>query len=467
MPAARSTGRLAAAVTLVAGLALSGCEADGDSRERPGDGGRTAAAAPVLREPATTWELRADTVVPGGRFAPLAPVGDDEVPRPGGVVVGDVLVTAITDQGSDEGATPSLLVGISSGGKVLWKGTDYTGCWTPDHTALYCTRGNALVRVDAETGGSGAGAGVRVAPGTAPVLDDGVLYVVTTPEGADETAYPPPFAIAALDATTLESVWPGGPAGTAQLAGFGAGSPALDLSGEEVSVAAWKETPSGQPDATQFELDRASGKVLGSTPLGKSAFLERPWTVRRGFGNDRLDVLLGDEVLLRVEGQPWDSQDQRLTTVEGRVGVGATLYDVTTGRPVWERSDLGDELTGWRWTADRAQVAVTGYDTKSQKMLTTYLDADTGRTLWSGPGSDLAPTETPDAFVQVASDYETSWVVQALDRATGEVAWEEDVSALGKEGYDDGVSPGGPYVSPSAVWVVGGSTLVGFTGFAD
>ena len=189
--------------------------------------------------------------------------------------------------------------------------------------------------------------------------------------------------------------------------------------------------------------------------------------MHRGFGNDKLEVLLGDEVLLQLEGQPWDTQDQRLTTTEGRVGVGATLYDVTTGRPVWERPDLGDELAGWRWTADRAQVAVTAYDAKAQKMLTTYLDADTGKTLWSGPGTDVAPTETPDAFVQVASDYATSWVVQALDRTSGEVAWEKDVSALGKEGYDDGISPGGPYVSPSAVWVLGTSTLVGFTGFAD
>lgn len=470
MPAARSTGRLVAAVTLVAGLGLTACDADGGAPERPDDGGRTTAAAAVLHEPATTWELRADTVVPGGRFAPLAPVGDDEVPQPGGVVVGDVLVAAVTagDEGAegDEGAG-LLLVGVSGAGKVLWKGDDYGACWTPDHTALYCTRGDALVRVNAETGGSGAGAAVTLAPGSSPVLDDGVLYVVVTPQGADESAYPPPFAVAALDATTLKSVWPGGPAGTAQLAGFGAGSPALDLSGEEVSVAAWKETPSGQPDATQFELDRASGKVLGSTPLGKGAFLERPWTVRRGFGNDKLDVLLGDEVLLQLEGQPWDSQDRRLTTTEGRVGVGATLYDVTTGQPVWERSDLGDDLAGWRWTADRAQVAVTGYDTKAQKMLTTYLDADTGKTLWSGPGTDVAPTETPDAFVQVASDYATSWTVQALDRTTGEVAWSKDVSALGKEGYDDGISPGGPYVSPSAVWVVGASTLVGFTGFAD
>jgi hypothetical protein len=467
MPAAPSTGRFVAAVTLVAGLGLAACEAGEDTPEQPGDGDRTTAAAAVLHEPATTWELRADTVLPGGRFAPLAPVGDDEVPQPGGVAVGDVLVAAVTDQGKDDAgaAAPSLLIGVSGAGKVLWKGTDYTGCWTPDHTALYCSRGNALVRVNAETGGSGAGAEVSVAPGTAPVLDDGVLYVVVTPPGADENAYPPPFAVAALDAATLKSVWPGGPAGTRELAGFGAGSPTLDLSGDDVSVAAWKETPSGQPDATEFDLDRATGKVLGSTPLGKSSFLERPWTVRRGFGNDKLEVLLGDEVLLQLKGQPWDTQDLRLTTTEGRVGVGSTLYDVTTGRPVWERPDLGDDLAGWRWTADRAQVAVTGYDAKAQKMLTTYLDADTGKTLWSGPGTDVAPTETPDAFVQVASDYATSWVVQALDRTSGEVAWEKDVSALGKEGYDDGVSPGGPYVSPSAVWLVGASTLVGYTGF--
>ncbi|WGY03405.1 hypothetical protein QI633_06490 [Nocardioides sp. QY071] len=466
MPAAPSTGRLVAAVTLLAGLGLAACDADEGGPEGPDDGDRTTAAAAVLHEPATTWELRADTVLPGGRFAPLAPAGDDEVPQPGGVVVGDVLVAAITDQGKgDDGAAASLLVGVSAAGKVLWKGEDYGGCWTPDHAALYCTRGNALVRVNAETGGSGAGAEVTVAPGSTPVLDDGVLYVVVTPAGADETAYPPPFAVAALDATTLKSVWPGGPAGAAELAGFGSGSPALDLSGDDVSVAAWKETPSGQPDATQFELDRASGKVLGSTPLGKGSFLERPWTVRRGFGNDKLEVLLGDEVLLQLEGQPWDTQDQRLTTTEGRVGVGATLYDVTTGKAVWERADLGDDLAGWRWTADRKQVAVTGFDAKAGKMQTTYLDAESGKTLWSGPGTDVAPTETPDAFVQVASDYATSWVVQALDRTSGEVAWEKDVSAIGKEGYDDGVSPGGPYVSPSAVWLVGASTIVGFTGF--
>ncbi|TNM40524.1 hypothetical protein FHP29_10800 [Nocardioides albidus] len=472
MSPASPTGRLAAAL-LVAGLGLVACDGGRPDPDRPGGSdpstGGSGSAAAVLHEPASTWELRADTVVPGGKFVPLAPAGDDEVPQPGGVVVGEVLVAAITDQAQDDadpGARPvtPLLVGVSAEGKVLWKQEGYGGCWTPDHAALYCTRGDALVRVDAATGGSGAGADVRVAPGSTPILDDGVLYLVVTPEGTDESAYPPPFAVAALDATSLKDVWTG-PGGLAELRGYGAGSPALDLSGDDVSVAAWKDTPSGQADATQFELDRASGKVLGSAHLGKSSFFERPWTVHRGFGDDKLEVLLGDEVLLKLSGQAWDTQDSRLTTTEGRLGVGSTLYDVTTGKAVWERPDLGDELSGWRWTSDRTQVAVTGFDAKKGTMVTTYLDAETGKTLWSGPGTEIAPSETPDAFLQVATDYAKSWVVQALDRTSGEVAWSHDVSALGKEGYDDGISPGGPYVSDEAVWVVGAGTLAGFTGF--
>lgn len=474
MPTAAPTGRLVAVVTLVAGLGLAACDGGAGGTEKPGRTDATPApAAAVLHEPGTTWELQADAVVPNGRFVPLAPVGDDEVPQPAGVVVGDVLVAAVAadadapdapDAPDAEESAP-LLVGVSAAGEVLWRGKDYGSCWTPDEASLYCTRGNALVRVDAETGGAGAGAGVSVAAGSAPVLDDGVLYVVVTPPDADEAAYPPPFAVAALDASTMKSVWADTPAGTTDLRGFGAGSPALDLSGDHVSVAAWKDTPSGQADATQFELDRATGKVLGSSHLGKGAFLERPWTVHRGFGNDELAVLRGDEVLLELSGQPWDTQDGRLTTPEGRVGVGTTLYDVTTGEPLWERPDLGDELSGWRWTADRAQVAVTGYDAKAGAMLTTYLDADTGATRWTGPGTDDAPTETPDAFVQVTTDHATSWAVQALDRTSGAVAWSKDVTAIARDGYDDGLSPGGPYVSPSAVWLLGSTTLVGYTGF--
>ncbi|GAA3548394.1 PQQ-like beta-propeller repeat protein [Nocardioides daeguensis] len=464
MPVASPAGRFVAVVTLMAGLGLTGCSGDEDpGRSGPGkaDDTRPQPAAAVLHEPGTTWQLQADTVVPGGRFVPLTPVGDDEVPQPSGVVVGEVLVTAVAGQGPD--AEP-LLVGVSGAGKVLWRGQGYAGCWSPDAAALYCVRGEALVRVDAETGGAGPGAAVAVAPGSAPVLDDGVLYVVTKPPGADETAYPPPFTLSALDAATLKSVWPPD-AGVAPLRGFGAGSPALDLNGDHVSVAAWKDSPDGQPDATQLELDRATGKLLGSTHLGKSSFLERPWTVHRGFGNDKLEVLLGDEVQLRLKGQPWDTQDDRIVSTEGRVGVGSTLYDATTGQPVWERADLGDELDGWRWTADRTQVAVTGYDAKAGTMATTYLDAATGTTQWTGPGTDTAPTETPDAFLQVATDHATSWAVQALDRRTGDVAWSKDVSELARAGYDDGIALGGPYVSPSAVWALAATTLVGYTGF--
>ncbi|WP_436699487.1 hypothetical protein [Nocardioides sp. BYT-33-1] len=463
------TGRLVAALTLGAGLALGACDGGGDpggdGPDRTGDGAEspTAAAAAVLHEPGTTWELRADDVVPNGRFAPLTPAGDDEVAGPSAVVVGDVLVTAVADQSS--GDAPPLLVGVSADGTVLWRGTDFGSCWTPDHASLYCTRGDALVRVDATSGGAGTGADVTPAPGSAPVLDDGVLYLVVTPPGADESAYPPPFAVAALDATTLASVWPDGPAAVEELTGLGAGSPALDLSGEAVSVAAWKDTPSGQPDATQFELDRATGEVLGSAHLGKSSFLDRPWTVRRGFGNDRIEVSRDGQVLFERSGQPWDSQDDRLVSPEGRIGVGSTLYDVATGEAVWERPDLGDELSGWRWTADRAQVAVTGFDTKAGKMTTTYLDAATGETLWSGPGSDVAPTETPDAFVQVETDFESSWFVHAIDRVTGEVAWSEDVSEAARAGNEDGLPLGGPYVSAGAVWALGATTLVGFTDF--
>ncbi|MCR1782814.1 hypothetical protein KVF89_09735 [Nocardioides carbamazepini] len=472
MSAGSPTGRLVAALTLVTGLALAACDGGGDDPDRPDDGTAkpTVAAAAVLHDPERTWELRAADVVPNGRFAPLGPVGDDEVAGPSAVAVGDVLVAAVADEGAkgaDEGADDAapLLVGVSGDGKVLWRGKDFGACWTPDHASLYCTRGNALVRVNPESGGAGAGADVAVAPGSAPVLDDGVLYVVVTPPGADESAYPPPFAVAALDAMTLTSVWPDGPAAVEELAGLGAGSPALDLSGDHVSVAAWKDTPSGQADATQFDLDRATGAVLGSSHLGKGAFLDRPWTVRRGFGNDKIEVSRDGQVLFQQAGQPWDSQDDRLVSPEGRLGVGSTLYDVTTGDPVWERPDLGDELSGWRWTADRAQVAVTGFDTKAGKMTTTYLDAATGATLWSGPGSDVAPTETPDALLQVETDFESSWLVHAIDRASGDVAWTKDVSEVGRAGNKSGLPLGGPYVSSGTVWVLGATTLVGFTDF--
>jgi len=460
-------GRSVAVLVLAAGVSLAGCDGGGDGGDggarRSGDGtGADGPRAAVLNEPARTWEVHAADVVPNGRFVPLAPVGDDEVPQPGGVVVDDVLVTAVAGDGTDDAP---LLVGVSGDGEVLWRGEDYGSCWAPDHTSLYCSRGNALVRVNPSSGGAGAGAEVAVAPGSEPVLDDGVLYVVVTPPGADESAYPPPFAVAALDATTLRSVWPDTTAAVEELTGLGAGSPALDLGGETVSVAAWKDTPSGEPDATQFELDRASGEVVGSTHLGKGAFLDRPWTVRRGFGNDRIEVSRDGQVVFERSGQPWDSQDDRLVSPDGRLGVGSALYDVATGAAVWERPDLGDELSGWRWTADRAQVAVTGFDTTAGKMTTTYLDADTGQTLWSGPGSDVAPAETPEAFVQVETDYQSSWVVQAIDRASGDVAWSKDVTEVGRAGNDDGLSVGGPYLSPATVWALGATTLVGLTGF--
>ncbi|WP_408896400.1 PQQ-binding-like beta-propeller repeat protein [Nocardioides sp. R1-1] len=464
MSTAPTARRLAAAAALVTGLGLAACDAGAERPGRPGEPDRPAAAV-VLGEPGRDWEVRAADIVPNGRFVPLAPVGDDEAGDPAGVVVGDVLVAAVADEGAEDAAP--LLVGITGDGEVRWRGRGYGACWSPDDVALYCTRGTALVRVDPETGGAGARADVTPAPGDAPVLDDGVLYVVVTPPGADEDAYPPPFAVAALDAETLERRWSADAGGLAELRGLGAGSPALDLTGPNVSVAAWRETRFGQADASQLELDRETGSVLSTTHLGKGAFLERPWTVRRGFGNDRLAVSRDGQPLLELSGQPWDSRDGRLTTPEGLVGVGPALYDATTGEAVWERPDLGDELSGWRWTADRAQVAVTGFDPKAGEMTTTYLDARTGETQWTGAGSDVAPAETPDAFVQVRTDHSSSWVVEALDRDTGEVAWSRDVTPVGRAGNEDGLAIGGPYVSTGTVWALGATTLVGFTDFPD
>ncbi|WP_345102357.1 hypothetical protein [Nocardioides kongjuensis] len=191
--------------------------------------------------------------------------------------------------------------------------------------------------------------------------------------------------------------------------------------------------------------------------------------MHRGFGNDKLEVLLGDEVLLQLEGQPWDTQDQRLTTTtEGRVGVGATLYDVTTGRPVWERPDLGDDLAGWRWTADRAQVAVTAYDAKAQKMLTTYLDADTGRPSGPAPGPTSRRPRPPTPSSRSRATTRPRGSSRRSTAPPGRWRGRRTSARSARRGTTTASRPAAR-TSPRAPCGCGGwtSTLVGFTGFAD
>ncbi len=474
LAAPRRLATVLATVALVTVPTLSACGGGdgepGKSGASPSDGTPAEAATGVLKKPGTTWTLQASDIVKGGRFEPMGSVGDDDVPSAAGISVGGVLVVLAADESGGEGAP--VLAGVSGAGKVLWKGSGFTGCWGLDDTTLVCQRGNALVRVDPTNGSASGGAAVTLSPGTRPVLSDGVVYAVVTPADANASAYPPPFAVTALDAASMKSVW-SKDVGVEEFRGLGPGSPALDLGGDNVSVSAWKEAPSGEADATQFELDRKSGAVLSTTPLGKSRFLETPWTIHRGFGTDKIEVTEGDQVLLKVNGQTWDSQDGRLISADGLIGIGDALYDVSAddpSTPVWQRTDLGKDA-GWRWTRDRSQIAVAGYDKKSDRMALSYLDPKTGKTLWSGPGADGVPAETADAFVQIATDYEKSWTLQALDRKTGDIGWTADLTAVGKAGDRDGTSITGPYVSTgdasTAVWALGRDTLTGWTDFGD
>ena len=155
--------------------------------------------------------------------------------------------------------------------------------------------------------------------------------------------------------------------------------------------------------------------------------------------------------------------------VDGRVGVGPTLYELALGAALWSRDDLYVEdedgfANTWRWSSDPDIVlADDPYDEFSESSGgDTLLDAATGDTLFYSDTQLYSQNSliTDDA-VAVGDRFGE---LQVLSRETGEPAWDEDLSGLtlteASDAYWSGIVS-----TDSALVVMGTDEIVGFTDF--
>lgn len=462
-PVRRRRRGLVSALALVVVLAGAGVAATvvltGEDDAEPGDrtgptlsvaeSGSLDGAATLLSEPADEWTLDFDEVLADGSIyftfegdQMLFPLGDT------------VVLELVTYDESDMPDGPGVLAGVDSAtGDVLW--TRDTGLGAE---CFAVEARSAVACVDEEDAGSvllDARTGAELASYDRMIGDlletPGALYVLSYPTGAtsDETLE---VEVARLSPEDLTVTWDG--LATADMEsedGFD-GSAWLALGGGDLILRHGPFT---------WEIDQETGTIGPAQRL----------STEEGFGVDwgpDDETLIQDEygnTLLSATGEAWSGTSYP-AVVDGRVGIGSTLYDVATGAPLWSREDLvnddgtGYDLTGWRWTED-PDLLVAG--DLSDLTEVSLLDAEDGSTIWSaseGFWPDDA-TFTTDAVAFATRDGE---VVVRPTSADG-VAWSRPLDAI----VDTGAARPGYWVRHSERTLLVASTqgMIGYTGFTD
>ncbi|WP_183097797.1 PQQ-binding-like beta-propeller repeat protein [Nocardioides pelophilus] len=451
-PTAGRPRRLPFVLALLAVLAVAGAggagitylanrDSDNDTTDQAGEraGGLDVETAgfgsgvSLAQEPGDQWLFDPDEVLPGSDVG-YEPLYFD-----------DVIVTDLSTEDNDY-----AFVSIDTDtGEVLWDKTDdEIGDWCSmvgDGKAMVCAAADdsGIVAVDPVTGDLGA---------SYPVDDPwwansvgSTVYVGSRLTGR----YDYDTRLTALDLTTLEHQWtldlnPGG--GSEDY-----GSTVVQPAGGELYV---------QTGPTAWRLS-TSGQVLSRFGMDLDETLAEGYIIKYGPGVRTWDRNL----VLRGQGSIWNGVDSDI--VEGRVGIGDTLYDVATGQPIWSAPDLAGydpDSVSWEWASGYDYVfANDPYDPYDEydDGGTTLVTASTGEPLWHSetPLGNYDTVLTDDAIATVSDEIPYEVVVRDLD--DGEVAWTASV--------DDAVESEYPLVSPAltarALIIRSDDAILGFTDF--
>jgi polyvinyl alcohol dehydrogenase (cytochrome) len=257
-----------------------------------------------------------------------------------------------------------------------------------------------------------------------PVIADGVVYI------ADWTG-----KVHALDAATGDEEW------SAQAGGYYIGG-SVALDDERVFVGAF--------DANVIALDRSTGDELWKTPIG-----DHPMAVI--FGSpiyvDGL-VLVGVASFELMTGNAAPTFRGHLVALDAETGEEvwrwwATEADDTAGPGVsiWSSPAVDTERgtvyigTGNTYTpppAPKADALVAlGLETGEEQWVTQFTEGDTW-TLTAPAGSDSDVGAPPNLFTvgdtDAAGVADKAGVYHAVDRETGEVLWETELTEGGLQG---------------------------------
>ncbi|MEZ0579858.1 PQQ-binding-like beta-propeller repeat protein [Nocardioides sp. MH1] len=387
----------------------------------------------LTSQPGRTWVFHADDVLPGGTVY-VATTLDDAIVATVGRNRQQVVAGIDPDDGS-----------------VLWQDSgERIGDWcsaVDDATRLVCSLPDeaGVAVVDARTGEIGETYEVRHAEWVNSIGP--VLYVGSRIGGHwsySET-------LTALDLDTFDRLW-----STDLNADGGSedyGSSVVQAAGGDLFIhtgpTAWRLSP--------------GGFVLSRFAMGLQDDLHDGYRTGSGSALRRWDRSL----VLRGHGAFWWGSDYNHLVIDGRVGLGETLYDVATGDALWSTSDVtGYDVTSasWEWSPLEDYLLATDFSDDYEPIGTTLVDPGSGEALWhSDTGIEAySSVETDDAFATVTGDEGYREVV-VLASADGEIAWSADLSEI--DSYDD-YSSLVPGLTSSTLIATSDLGIKGFTDFA-
>ncbi len=383
----------------------------------------------LLDEPTSEWTFLAEDYLPGSYVSSMH-ISFIDTDYPQVYAFGDVVVAHLVDTvaGADH------LVGLDAAtGDVRWDVDEGFGdeCRPVlDDTRLLCAtrRPRQLVLLDPSDG-------TEVAR-TSSAADLTWADVVSTHDRIFGFAADGPIAYAA----DLSPVWQTPVEGWADYAVEDGVDLELDTDRLRVSYG-----------EAQWLFDTDTGALVASAgPERLTANLTMDGhVVDVGESGEDVTVSTTDGlVLLAAHGYPWGDRD-------GRLGVGAAVFDLATGEEVWRRDDLGD--TGFLEWSEDGRFAVALDDD-----VTTLLDPRTGDTVatFAGQGVTSRSAMTDDAVI-TTTDEPVQVTVSSL--GDGEVAWSRDYSDIA--GPDVGY--GGEHLTAVADRALAVAGASGVRGYAD
>lgn len=433
-----------------------------DDGPRSGDRNRPVAEQAVgidngtslLGEPGNQWTVDANDLVAGGTVTPLnySQASDTSL-----IAFGDVAVVSV------ENLEEQVLVGLDSAtGETLWTvpgDRDATpNCWAVlDETRLLCfdyaTGDGEYSLLDPETGEVLQTQPLGGLSGIASSRD--TLYLV---HDAGESTLA--LVVDAVMGATGRAVWkrplPGGIPERAS-------DPLVTLDGSRLLV---------DFGSQGWGIDTRTGALVDVVE-------EYPGLDRGGYRvestyqeeGDPLSIEVTDEfgnLILSAPGDAWTDPVYE-SVVDGRIGIGDTLYDLATGDPLWSREDLyvTDEdgyANPWRWADDPSAILIDDpYVDDYQTVGDTVVDATSGEPMLYSESAlySTNSTFTDDAVAAGQDDGR----LQVFSRSTGEIAWERDLADVV---FNDDLEWWSGVVSTDSSLVVAGyDQVTGFSDFGD
>jgi hypothetical protein len=422
----------------------------------------------VLGDPGGEWSVRADQLVPGGSF--------DQMHFWEGADGAEVLSfpTALVVHVSSENSY--MFVGLDPvDGHALWKRNVPS-----ESSSCYAVAENTRMLCSVSSDGSGKpGSYELVDPRSGKTLgryaagvgDEGIasdrdwIYLATLAPGTDYLDHS--TVVAKLSADNLSRKW--------VAKGVDPG-PDKDQ-GDDFDAGIFVTQDSGTVNISYGYLDwsfeATQGKQSAFSDIYEDGYtrLAAGYRVTDDYVDEKAVTRVEDSTgnsILDVDGAAWSPEDFTAPVVNnGRIGIGPSLYDLSTGEKVWSREDLTPAVDedgasgdlGVRWSPQGDQLVLTAGDGSEEGEVSTLVDAGDGKTVWqrSSTSSQNPAAWTPDGFITVdGTDLVTS------SRTAEAPAWQRPLDELTSESERPTFAIG---VTDESVAAVGDTAIRGFTDF--